>query len=260
VLAWLARKACYPAALTIPLLHIDTGQNFPETIAFRDRFASELGCRLDVRRVQDSIDSGRVKEEAGPNASRNRLQTVTLIDAIAELGLDGVFGGARRDEEKARAKERVFSHRDRFGQWDPRQQRPELWQLFNARKNPGEHFRIFPLSNWTELDIWEYIAAERVPVPALYFAATRAVFERDGQLLAATAHLAPLPHEPVTERLVRFRTVGDATGTGAIESSAATIAAVLDELRTARLSERGTRYDDQRSDAAMEDRKREGYF
>jgi sulfate adenylyltransferase subunit 2 len=224
VLAWLARKACYPAALTIPLLHIDTGQNFPETIAFRDRFASELGCRLDVRRVQDSIDSGRVKEEAGPNASRNRLQTVTLIDAIAELGLDGVFGGARRDEEKARAKERVFSHRDRFGQWDPRQQRPELWQLFNARKNPGEHFRIFPLSNWTELD------------------------------------LAPLPHEPVTERLVRFRTVGDATGTGAIESSAATIAAVLDELRTARLSERGTRYDDQRSDAAMEDRKREGYF
>jgi sulfate adenylyltransferase subunit 2 len=260
VLAWLARKACYPARLTIPLLHIDTGHNFPETLAFRDAFAALLDCRLDVRLVQESIDRRRAREEDGPFASRNRLQTVTLLDAIAELHLDAVFGGARRDEERARAKERVYSHRNQFGQWDPRLQRPELWHLFNGHKQPGEHFRIFPLSNWTELDVWEYIAVERIPLPSLYFASPRAVFERAGVLLAQTPHSTPLPHEIVTTRQVRFRTVGDATCTGAIESAATTIAAVIEEIRVARVSERGSRSDDQRSDAAMEDRKREGYF
>ena len=260
VLAWLARKACYPAGLTIPLLHIDTGHNFPETLAFRDSFAALLDCPLEIRRVQDSIDLGRIRDEEGPSASRNRLQTVTLLDAIAELRLDAVFGGARRDEEKARAKERVYSHRNQFGQWDPRLQRPELWNLFNGRKHPGEHFRVFPLSNWTELDIWEYIAAEQIPLPSLYFAAPRAVFARDGLLLAHTPYSPPLPHESVSERLVRFRTVGDATCTGAIESAATSTAAVIDEIRASRISERGSRYDDLRSDAAMEDRKREGYF
>lgn len=260
VLAWLARKACYPARLPFPLLHIDTGHNFPETLTFRDRFAALMDGRLEIRAVQDSIDRGRGVDETGPNASRNRLQTVTLLDAINELKLDAVFGGARRDEEKARAKERIFSHRNAFGQWDPRQQRPELWDLYNGRKSPGEHFRIFPLSNWTELDVWQYIAADEIPVPDLYFASRRAVFERDGVLLAHTSHLARQPHEAVTERMVRFRTVGDATCTGAVESTAATVDAVIAELRVTRVSERGTRYDDHRSEAAMEDRKRDGYF
>ena len=260
VLAWIARKACFPAPLPFPLLHIDTGHNFPETLAFRDRFAALMPVELIVRFVEDAISRGRGVDETGPNASRNRLQTVTLLDAVAELRLDGVLGGARRDEEKSRAKERVFSHRNAFGHWDPRQQRPELWNLYNGRKAPGEHFRIFPLANWTELDIWHYIAAESIPVPELYFAAARPVFERDGMLLAHTPYLPLQSHEAVTTRVVRFRTVGDATCTGAVESVAASVDAVVAEITATPASERGTRYDDHRSETAMEDRKRDGYF
>jgi sulfate adenylyltransferase subunit 2 len=260
VLAALARKAFAPARPPFPLLHIDTGHNFPETLAFRDEFARDFGYRLIVRPVQDSIDAGRVAEETGPNASRNGLQTVTLLDAIAELKLDAALGGGRRDEEKARAKERVFSHRDEFGQWDPKCQRPELWNLYNGRKRPGEHFRVFPLSNWTEFDIWAYIQRENLPLPSLYFAHERDVFLRHGALLAASPALPLLAGEKVQRERVRFRTVGDMTCTGAIRSTADTLDAIIAEVAAARQTERGTRYDDQRSETAMEDRKKAGYF
>jgi sulfate adenylyltransferase subunit 2 len=260
VATWLARKAFAPARSPFPLLHIDTGHNFPETLEFRDQFAARMDCRLLVRLVQDTIDLGRAREETGPSTSRNALQTVTLLDAIQEGGFDAAVGGARRDEEKARAKERVFSHRDRLGQWDPRNQRPEVWNLYNGRRNPGEHFRVFPLSNWTELDVWQYIEAERIPVPALYFAHRREIVERGGTLLATGRYLQLQPGERASERSVRFRTVGDATCTGAVESTASTVADVLREVAAAHVTERAGRADDRRSDTAMEDRKRQGYF
>jgi sulfate adenylyltransferase subunit 2 len=260
VLAAIVRKAFAPARPPFPLLHIDTGHNFPETLEFRDKFARDFKYRLIVRRVQDSIDAGRVAEETGPNASRNALQTVTLLDALAELKLDAALGGARRDEEKARAKERIFSHRDEFGQWDPKNQRPELWNLYNGRKNPGEQFRVFPLSNWTELDIWVYLQREHLPLPSLYFAQEREVFVRHGALLATSPHLPLQPGETPRREMVRFRTVGDVTCTGAIRSTAATLPEIIAEVAAARQTERGTRSDDRRSDSAMEDRKRQGYF
>lgn len=260
VLAALARKAFAPARAPFPLLHIDTGHNFSETLEFRDRFARDFGFKLIIRTVQASIDAGRATEETGPNASRNALQTVTLLDAITELRLDAALGGGRRDEEKARAKERLFSHRDEFGQWDPRNQRPELWNLHNGRKRPGEHFRVFPLSNWTELDIWAYIQREQLPLPALYFAHEREVFLRHGSLLAVSPFLPLLPGETSRRERVRFRTVGDMTCTGAIRSSASTLDEIVAEVAAARQTERGTRYDDRRSETAMEDRKRQGYF
>ena len=260
VLAAVARKAFDPAPCPFPLLHIDTGHNFSETLAFRDRFARDFGFQLVIRLVQDSIDRGRAREETGPNASRNLLQTVTLLDTLAELKLDAALGGARRDEEKARAKERIFSHRDTFGQWDPRHQRPELWNLYNGRKNPGEHFRVVPLSNWTELDIWAYIEREQLPLPSLYFAHEREVFLRNGTLLAVSPHMRLQPSETAHRELVRFRTVGDMTCTGAVRSSASTLAEIIAEVAAARQTERGTRYDDRRSESAMEDRKRTGYF
>lgn len=260
VLSYLARKAFWPARIPFVLMHIDTGHNFEETLTYRDTWAEKLGARLLVRSVQDSIDTGRVIEESGVYASRNVLQTVTLVDAISELGLDACLGGARRDEEKARAKERFFSHRDAFSQWDPKNQRPELWHLFNGHKAPGEHFRVFPISNWTELDIWRYIQRENIPMPSLYFTHTRPVFERSGMVLAASELLPRLPEETVTERRVRFRTIGDMTCTGAVDSPASTIAEIVAEVAAARTTERGTRADDKRSEAAMEDRKRTGYF
>jgi sulfate adenylyltransferase subunit 2 len=260
VVAWLARKAFAPSRIPFPLLHVDTGHNFPETLTFRDKFAKDLGCALHVRLVQDSIDRGRVKEETGPTASRNALQTVTLLDSIKELGLDCAIGGARRDEEKARAKERMFSHRDYLGQWDPRNQRPELWSLYNGRRAPGEHFRVFPLSNWTELDVWQYIESERIPLPDLYFSHRRPVIRRDGMWIAHTPWTEPQPTETIEDKVVRFRTVGDATCTGAVESIATSIADVISEIAAARITERGGRGDDRRSDTAMEDRKRQGYF
>jgi sulfate adenylyltransferase subunit 2 len=256
----LAQKAFRPMRVPFPLLHIDTGHNFPETLEFRDGLAASVGVELIVRRVQESIDRGRCSEETGPHASRNALQTVTLLDALAELGIDAAIGGARRDEEKARSKERFFSHRDSFGQWDPKNQRPELWSLLNGRRNPGEHIRVFPLSNWTELDVWWYVARERIALPSLYFAHRRTVVERAGILLAITAVTPPQYGEAPAERVVRFRTVGDATCTGAIESSAANVDEVIAEIAATRMTERGTRGDDRRSDAAMEDRKRQGYF
>jgi sulfate adenylyltransferase subunit 2 len=260
VLSWLARKAFHPAPSRFPLLHIDTGHNFPETIVFRDRYVADLGLELMVRSVQDSIDQGRVKEETGPDASRNALQTVTLLDALKELQADAAIGGARRDEEKARAKERFFSHRDRFGQWDPKNQRPELWSLYNGRKSPGEHFRVFPLSNWTEMDVWQYIRRERIPIPALYLAHERETVRRNGSLLARTDFIELVDGEEVVVRRVRFRTIGDATCTGAVESDAATLDAIIEETATARITERGGRSDDRRSEGAMEERKRRGYF
>lgn len=260
VMTHLARKAFWPAKIPFPLMHVDTGHNFPETIEFRDNLIKELGARLVVASVQESIDQGRAVEEKGPNASRNALQTVTLLDAVESNRFDAAFGGARRDEEKARAKERFFSHRDEFGQWDPKNQRPELWNLFNARKLPGEHFRVFPLSNWTEMDIWQYIKKENIALPNLYFAHKRNVIERDGVLLAETEFVQPRPDEKVEERLVRFRTIGDATCTGAVESDAATLDQIITEVAAARSTERGTRADDKRSETAMEDRKRQGYF
>lgn len=260
VLAAVARKAFAPARCPFPLLHIDTGHNFPETLAFRDAFARDSGFRLIIRSVQDTINAGRAADETGPNASRNRLQTITLLDAIAELKLDAALGGARRDEEKARAKERIFSHRDEFGQWDPKNQRPELWHLFNGHKRPGEHFRVFPLSNWTELDIWAYIEQEQLPLPPLYFSHEREVIFRDGALLATSAFRPVLPGETVARERVRFRTIGDMTCTGAVRSNAATLAEIIAEVAAARQTERGTRADDRRSETAMEDRKREGYF
>ncbi|GAB4453026.1 MAG: sulfate adenylyltransferase subunit CysD [Anaerolineae bacterium] len=259
-LAYLSRKAFYPGKIPYPFLHVDTGHNFPETLAYRDRLVSQLGVRLEVRLVQDSIDQGRVQEETGPYPSRNSLQTVTLLDALAELKVDAAIGGARRDEEKARAKERFFSHRDAFGQWDPKNQRPELWHLYNGRKNANEHFRVFPLSNWTELDVWHYMQQEQVELPSLYFAHRRPVFQHDGMWLAVTDIVRPVNGEPVETRLVRFRTIGDMTCTGAVESPADSVEAIIDEVAAARITERGGRADDKRSEAAMEDRKRQGYF
>ncbi len=256
----LARKAFHPATFPFPLLHVDTGHNFPEAIEYRDWLAAETGAELIVRSVQDSIDSGRAVEETGPTASRNSLQIVTLLDALRELRVDCAIGGARRDEEKARAKERFFSHRDAFGQWDPKNQRPELWNLFNGRKNAGEHFRVFPLSNWTEMDVWQYIAREGVPLPSLYFAHERPVFRRAGMLMAETPFIELMAGEQPEPRTVRFRTVGDATCTGAIESSAASVEDIIAETAALRITERGGRADDQRSEAAMEDRKKQGYF
>ena len=261
VLLHLARKAFWPSALPFPVVHIDTGHNFDEVLHFRDRTVDRYGLRLLVGAVQDDIDAGRVVEQVGPRASRNQLQTTTLLRTIEEHRFDAVFGGARRDEEKARAKERVFSFRDEFGQWDPKGQRPELWSLYNGRHRPGEHFRVFPISNWTELDIWSYIELEGIELPSIYYAHERDVFERDGMLLAVGPHVTPLEGEVVERRTVRYRTVGDASCTGAVESDAATVAEVLVEVAATRVTERGaTRADDRASEAAMEDRKREGYF
>ncbi len=260
VLAQLAQKAFIPARCPFPFLHIDTGHNFPETIVFRDAFVARLGARLVVRHVADTIRLGRATEESGPNPSRNALQTVTLLDAIQEFELDACLGGARRDEEKARAKERFFSHRDDFGQWDPKNQRPELWNLFNGRKRPGEHFRIFPLSNWTELDVWQYIEREQLKVPSIYFSHERQLVKREGQLLGWREGMALLPGERIETRRVRFRTVGDMTCTGAVESTAGTVGEIIAEIAAARVTERGARVDDRRSEMAMEDRKRAGYF
>jgi len=256
----LAQKAFYPARFPFPLMHVDTGHNFEETLLFRDRLVERLGVDLIVASVQDAIDAGRVVEETGPEASRNGLQIVPLLDAIRDHQFDAAFGGARRDEEKARAKERFFSHRDRFGQWDPKNQRPELWNLYNGRKRPGEHFRVFPLSNWTEMDVWQYIALENIEIPSLYFAHEREVLNRRGIYLAITDFLTPLPGEEVSRRTVRFRTIGDATCTGAVESTASTLEDIIEEVASARITERGGRADDKRSEAAMEDRKKQGYF
>jgi sulfate adenylyltransferase subunit 2 len=256
----LARKAFAPARIPFTLVHIDTGHNFTETIEFRDALIEEIDANLHVGSVQASIDSGRVKEEDGPNPSRNALQTVTLLDTLAELKADVALGGGRRDEEKARSKERFFSHRDRFGQWDPKNQRPELWNLFNGRKNPGEHFRVFPLSNWTEMDVWQYIASEGVGMPSLYFSHRRDVVERDGVLLAKSPFIQLMDGESWEERTIRFRTIGDATCTGATESHASTLEEIIAEVAAARVTERGGRSDDKRSEAAMEDRKKQGYF
>jgi sulfate adenylyltransferase subunit 2 len=260
VMVRLAQKAFWPARIPFPLLHVDTGHNFPETILYRDELAGSTGARLLVRTVQESIDKGRAVEERGVNPSRNTLQTVTLLDAIEEFRFDAAFGGARRDEEKARAKERFFSHRDEFGQWDPKNQRPELWNLFNGRKSLNEHFRIFPISNWTEMDVWQYIAAENIPIPSIYFTHKREVVDRDGVLLAKCRHITLLRGEFYEERQVRFRTVGDMTCTGAVASFASTLEEIIQEVATARQTERGTRADDKRSEAAMEDRKKNGYF
>jgi sulfate adenylyltransferase subunit 2 len=261
VMLRLAEKAFWPARIPFPVMHIDTGHNFDEALEYRDRRIAELGVQLVVASVQESIDRGRVVEETGPRASRNRLQTVTLLDAIQEHGFDAVFGGGRRDEEKARAKERVYSFRDEFGQWDPKNQRPELWNLYNGRHRKGEHIRVFPLSNWTELDVWQYIATDDVELPSIYFAHHRTVFRRDGMLLAVTPYVTLLDGEEPEELMVRFRTVGDASCTGAVESSATTVEQVITEVAASRLTERGaTRADDRISEAGMEDRKREGYF
>jgi sulfate adenylyltransferase subunit 2 len=261
VMLALAEKAFWPARIPFPVMHVDTGHNFPEVLQFRDQRVSELGVRLVVALVQDSIDAGRVAEETGRHASRNRLQTVTLLDAIEEHRFDALFGGARRDEEKARAKERVFSFRDEFGQWDPKNQRPELWSLYNTRLHRGEHIRVFPLSNWTELDVWAYIEREKLEIPSIYYAHERPVFERDGLLLADNPYLTRDESEPLFTATVRYRTVGDMTGTGAVSSSARTVAEVIAEVAATRITERGqTRGDDRVSEAAMEDRKREGYF
>ncbi|HEY1644180.1 MAG TPA: sulfate adenylyltransferase subunit CysD [Streptosporangiaceae bacterium] len=261
VMLALAERAFWPARIPFPVMHVDTGHNFPEVLKFRDRRAQEAGARLIVASVQESIDAGRVAEETGRFASRNRLQITTLLDGIAEHRFDAVFGGARRDEEKARAKERVFSFRDEFGQWDPKNQRPELWNLYNTRIRRGEHIRVFPISNWTELDIWHYIDREQLEIPSIYYAHQRQVFERDGILLSDNAFVTRGDDEPLFDARVRYRTVGDMTCTGAVESSATTVAQVIDEISATRITERGqTRADDRASEAAMEDRKREGYF
>jgi sulfate adenylyltransferase subunit 2 len=261
VLTRLAEKSFRPGRFPFPVMHIDTGHNFPEVIEFRDQLIEQLGERLIVASVQDSIDKGRVHEETGPRASRNRLQTVTLLDALAEHGFDAAFGGARRDEERARAKERVFSFRDDFGQWDPKNQRPELWSLYNGRIHKGEQVRAFPISNWTEMDVWQYIAQEQLAVPSIYYAHTRAVFERDKMLYALNPHIQLIDGEVPFEASVRYRTVGDMTCTGAVRSTALTLEAVVAEIAATRITERGeTRADDRVTEAAMEDRKREGYF
>ena len=262
VMLHVAAKAFWPASIPFPVMHVDTGENFDEVIAYRDETVARLGVRLVVESVQDDIDAGRSVEESGPRASRNRLQTVTLLRGITENQFGGVFGGARRDEEKARAKERFFSFRDEFGQWDPRNQRPELWSLYNGRHRKGENIRVFPLSNWTELDIWSYVLRENIQLPSLYYAHKRLVLERDGMLLAAdTRFVTAQPGEVPFEATVRFRTIGDATCTGCVESAADTAEKVVAEVAAARITERGaTRADDRISEAGMEDRKKEGYF
>ena len=261
VMLHLAVRAFAPARIPFPVMHIDTGHNFSEVIEFRDRCVAEMGVQLIVGSVQASIDAGRIADVSGPRASRNPLQTVTLLDSIAEHKFVSVFGGARRDEERGRAKERVYSHRDSFGQWDPKNQRPELWGIYNGRHNKGEHFRVFPISNWTELDIWTFIAEHNIDLPSIYYAHRRPVFRRDNMWMAVTDFLQPEPDEVVEEQLVRFRTVGDATCTAAIESSASTVDDIIAETSVARVTERGaTRADDRMSEAGMEDRKRTGYF
>jgi sulfate adenylyltransferase subunit 2 len=257
----LAEKAFHPARIPFPVMHVDTGHNFDEVMDYRDRRIAELGVNLVVASVQAAIDAGRVVEETGPRASRNKLQTVALLDALADGGYDAAFGGGRRDEEKARAKERIYSFRDEFGQWDPKNQRPELWNLYNGRHRRGEHIRVFPISNWTEMDVWQYIEREGIEIPSIYYAHRREIVRRDGMLLAITPYLTLLPDETPEELLVRFRTVGDATCTGAVESPAANAAEVIVEVAASRITERGaTRADDRISEAGMEDRKREGYF
>lgn len=260
VMYYLARKAFWPQVVPFPCLHIDTGHNFQETLEFRDELMEETGGRCIVKYVQDSIDSGRVVEEKGINASRNVLQTVTLLDAIEEMKFDAALGGGRRDEEKARAKERFFSHRDEFGQWDPKNQRPELWNIFNGKKHMGEHFRVFPLSNWTEMDVWQYIYLEKIPIPNLYFTHKREVFYRDGVWLATAEFLPMKDTEEPEIKDVRCRTIGDITCTGLTLSTANSLEDIIQEVAAARSTERGGRYDDKRSEAAMEDRKKEGYF
>jgi sulfate adenylyltransferase subunit 2 len=261
VMLRLAEKAFRPGRFPFPLMHVDTGHNFPEVIEFRDRRIAELGERLIIASVQDSIDGGRVVEETGPRASRNRLQTVTLLDAIAEHGFDALFGGARRDEERARAKERILSFRNDMGGWDPKNQRPELWSIYNSRIRKGEHVRVFPISNWTELDVWQYIAEEGLEIPSIYYAHEREVFRRDGMLYATSEFSELLPEEEPFTESVRYRTVGDMSCTGAVRSEAATLEAVVEEIAATRITERGeTRADDRVTEAAMEDRKREGYF
>jgi sulfate adenylyltransferase subunit 2 len=260
VLTHLARKAFYPAKVPFPLVHIDTGHNFPETMAFRDNLVKELGVKLIVGSVQKSIDQGRVREEKGKNASRNALQTTTLLDTIEENQIDAAMGGARRDEEKARAKERFFSHRDDFGQWDPKNQRPELWNLFNGKKNQGEHFRVFPISNWTEMDVWQYILAENIAIPSLYIAHKRDVIWRNNSWLPVSEYIQIGENEKIEHKQVRFRTLGDITITGGVESDADTLEKIVAEVAAARQTERGNRADDKRGETAMEDRKKQGYF
>jgi sulfate adenylyltransferase subunit 2 len=260
VMAYLAKKAFWPAKLPFPLMHVDTGHNFPETMEYRDRFIEDLGADLIVASVQDAIDQGKVVEETGVNASRNSLQTVALLEGLENGQFDAALGGGRRDEEKARAKERFFSHRDAFGQWDPKNQRPELWNVFNGKKHHGEHFRVFPLSNWTEMDIWQYIKLEDIALPELYFSHERECFVRNGVIMAVTEFTQPQPEETVEKMQVRFRTIGDTTCTGANVSSASDLDSIIDEVAAARNTERGTRADDKRSETAMEDRKKQGYF
>ena len=260
VVSHLARKAFFPAPIPFKLMHVDTGHNFSEAIEYRDSWVKEIGAQLVVASVQDSIDKGRVVEEKGYNASRNVLQTTTLLDAIEENKFDCAIGGARRDEEKARAKERFFSHRDEFGQWDPKNQRPELWNIFNGRKQVGEHFRVFPISNWTEMDVWQYILMENIPLPSLYFTHKRKVFMRDGVIYSVSDFMKLKPEEKPVEMIVRFRTVGDMTCTGAVLSEASSVEDIIAEVAAARTTERGSRQDDKRSEAAMEDRKKLGYF
>ncbi len=260
LLTHLAKKAFYPAKIPFPLIHIDTGHNFPETISFRDNLIKELDVKLIVGSVQESIDNGRVIEESGLNSSRNSLQIVSLLDTIDKYKVDAALGGARRDEEKARAKERFFSHRDEFGQWDPKNQRPELWNLFNGRKHYGEHFRIFPISNWTELDVWEYIRLENIKLPSLYFSHQRQCIVRDGVILANSEYIKLSEKEEVKTMTVRFRTCGDMPITGAVESSANNLDQIIEEITSARTTERGGRADDKRAETAMEDRKKQGYF
>ena len=260
LMTYLSVKAFYPARVPFPLLHVDTGHNFDETLEYRDSLVEKYGLKLVVGYVQEAIDKGFVTEEKGYNASRNKLQTFTLLDELEKGKFDAALGGGRRDEEKARAKERFFSHRDEFGQWDPKNQRPELWNLFNGRKHIGEHFRVFPISNWTELDVWQYLAEEKVPLPNLYFAHERQVFERDGVLLADCEYIQKKPDEVVYSETVRCRTIGDMTCTGVWKSNASTVEDIIEEIATTRITERGGRADDKRSETAMEDRKKEGYF
>jgi sulfate adenylyltransferase subunit 2 len=259
-MARLAQKAFWPGKIPFPFLHVDTGHNFDETIEFRDQLMDDLGVELIVAHVQDMIDAGKVKEDNSANPSRNKLQIPTLLHALEEHGFDAAFGGARRDEEKARAKERFFSHRDEFGQWDPKNQRPELWNLYNGRKNGGEHFRVFPLSNWTEMDVWQYIAAEDIDIPSLYLAHTRDVVEREGTYLAKSQFITLSEEEEYKEKKIRFRTIGDMTCTGAFKSDADTIPQIIEEVASARITERGNRTDDKKAEAAMEERKKQGYF
>ena len=260
VVTHLARKAFFPAKIPFPLMHVDTGHNFPETIAFRDNLVEKLGIKLIVGSVQESINKGMVQEERGQHASRNALQTVTLLDTIESHNIDAAIGGARRDEEKARAKERFFSHRDEFGQWDPKNQRPELWNLFNGKYNQGEHFRVFPISNWTEMDVWQYILAENLDIPSLYFSHDREVVYRNDTWIPVSEHITLRDNEKIEIKRIRFRTLGDITITGGIESIADTLEKIVDEVAAARQTERGNRADDKRGETAMEDRKRQGYF